>query len=471
MRWSRGVLILAVASVVSLAMDRNVVAEPFRIQDVPHIEQKPDFCGEACVAMALQGLGVQVDQDAVFDHSGLDPVEGRGCYTRELVRAVKSLGFDPGPVWYAVDPKQADADLERAVNWLVGSLSHGQMSIVCMHYDGEPKSPEHFRLLLAYDAGTDEFLYHEPALPNGKGLRMSRARLKELWPLKYEADRWSLVSLSLKPVQLPAAEASERFTAADYAQHIHGLKKTLPPGFHLRIEEPFVVAGDEDPKTVDRRSQETVRWAVDRLRRDYFQRDPLEIVTVWLFRDNVSYETHVEKLFGKKPTTPYGYYSPAHRALVMNISTGGGTLVHELVHPFIHSNFWRCPAWFNEGLASLYEQSGDREGHIVGLTNWRLKGLQRTIGDGKLLSFNTLCHTKTNEFYGDSQGTNYAQARYLCYYLQEQGKLVQFYHQFVKNAATDPSGYATLKSVLGTEDMTQFQKDWEAYVRKLSFPD
>jgi len=46
--------------------------------------------------------------------------------------------------------------------------------------------------------------------------------------------------------------------------------------------------------------------------------------------------------------------------------------VHEIVHPFMAANFPDCPAWFNEGLASLYEQSSERDGKIIGLTNWRL---------------------------------------------------------------------------------------------------
>ena len=46
----------------------------------------------------------------------------------------------------------------------------------------------------------------------------------------------------------------------------------------------------------------------------------------------------------------------------MNIATGGGTLVHEIVHPFVEANFPGCPTWFNEGLGSLYEQSAERKG-------------------------------------------------------------------------------------------------------------
>ena len=153
----------------------------------------------------------------------------------------------------------------------------------------------------------------------------------------------------------------------------------------------------------------------------------------------------------------------------MNISTGGGTLVHEIVHPFMASNFPACHAWFNEGLASLYEQCGDKDGHIWGKTNWRLRGLQGAIGDDRVPSFKTLCSTTTHEFYEEDPGTNYSQARYLCYYLQEHGLLVKYYHEFKKNADKDPGGYATLQRILGERDMNQFKKNWEAYVAKLRF--
>jgi len=86
---------------------------------------------------------------------------------------------------------------------------------------------------------------------------------------------------------------------------------------------------------------------------------------IWLFRDKASYATHALKTVSAiLRRRPYGYYSTQHRALLMNIATGGGTLVHEIVHPFMRANFPACPAWFNEGLGSLFEQSADREGHL-----------------------------------------------------------------------------------------------------------
>jgi hypothetical protein len=47
---------------------------------------------------------------------------------------------------------------------------------------------------------------------------------------------------------------------------------------------------------------------------------------------------------------------------------------------------------------------------------------------------------------------------------------VKFYHQFADGRKDDPTGYKTLKAVLGEADMAAFQKRWETYVLGLRFP-
>ena len=224
------------------------------------------------------------------------------------------------------------------------------------------------------------------------------------------------------------ARGAGREANAVYARHVAGLKQKAPPGFTVVEQPPFVVVGDEPPASVRLRATRTVRWAVDALKQEYFERDPEETIDIWLFKDKASYEKYARELFQDKPTTPFGYYSPVHHALIMNISTGGGTLVHEIVHPFMRANFPACPAWFNEGLASLYEQSGERNGRIRGETNWRLARLQEAIRAGRTLSFKSLMAMSDGAFYGDGSNSDYsqfyAQARYLCYSLQERGLLV-----------------------------------------------
>lgn len=124
-------------------------------------------------------------------------------------------------------------------------------------------------------------------------------------------------------------------------------------------------------------------------------------------------------------------------------------------------------------LRSLYEQSAERDGKIVGLTNWRLAGLHEAIRNKNVSPFKTLCSTTTHQFYHEDKGTNYAQARYLCYYLQEHRLLRKYYHQFHANRKNDLTGYKTLQTILKCEDdqaMEVFKEKWEAYVMKLRFP-
>ncbi len=265
------------------------------------------------------------------------------------------------------------------------------------------------------------------------------------------------------------SSASTTFSKADFDKHIMQLKPRLPSkDFSIVVQPPFVVIGDEPHEVVKERADETIRWAVEKLKQDYFPNDPSEILDIWLFKNELSYNKYTKLLFNDKPSTPYGYYSHAHKALIMNIATGGGTLVHEIVHPFMEANFPSCPSWLNEGLGSLYEQCGEQDGHIHGYVNWRLPGLQVAVKAGDVQSFKDFTALDANGFYSDNRGVNYAQARYLCYYLQEKGLLVKFYRRFHDNQKTDPTGYATLIAVLGNPNMERFKKDWEKYVLELN---
>ncbi len=72
--------------------------------------------------------------------------------------------------------------------------------------------------------------------------------------------------------------------------------------------------------------------------------------------------------------------------MLMNVGTGTGTLVHELTHALIKPDFPQVPSWFNEGLASLFEQCTLDNGDICGLPNWRLPDLQNAIRKNELRS-------------------------------------------------------------------------------------
>ena len=293
------------------------------------------------------------------------------------------------------------------------------------------------------------------------------------WPKLFVlAGIWG--ASSVPTISAPSDAGNARGSNAESSNHLAMLIAKAPPGFTCLWEPPFFIIGDEPVEMVRRRATNTVKWAVDLLKRDYFTRDPLPTIDIWLFKDKDSYEKNVRELFQDTPTSRFGYYSPAHRALFMNISTGGGTLVHEIVHPFMETNFPNCPAWLNEGLASLFEASTVRDGHLKGLINWRLTGLEAAIRQQTLLPFDKLMALSHSEFYensGDANaGEHYAQARYLCYYLQEKGLLRPFYREFSANVKTDPTGVRSLKKVLQENDLEAFKNKWEKFILQLRTP-
>ena len=89
---------------------------------------------------------------------------------------------------------------------------------------------------------------------------------------------------------------------------------------------------------------------------------------------------------------------------------------------------------------------------------------------GKLPSFEKLLLSTPDGFCDDPRGTNYAQARYLCYYMQERGVLVEFCSRFRADSTRDPTGLEMLRAALGEPDLGAFKKKWEAYVLRLRYP-
>lgn len=225
------------------------------------------------------------------------------------------------------------------------------------------------------------------------------------------------------------------------------LKAQLPADdFTIITVGPWVLATDLTKAEAQRFAESTIAVYAARMQKQLFTRTPrAEPVKVYLFKDAESYTLWNVKLYKERPSTPYGYYSRAKRALVMNIGTGGGTLLHEMAHAMAEADFPEVPAWLNEGIGSLFEASMDRNGKVVGFTNWRLTGLKRDLEQGTAVKFETLLKLSDTEFYGERSGSNYAAARYLMQYLQDHGKLETFYARVRDNA--DADALASLRKV------------------------
>jgi len=237
-----------------------------------------------------------------------------------------------------------------------------------------------------------------------------------------------------------------------------------------RVEDFFFVASNDSLQSFVQ-YKATIARVYRYLYEDYFTRKPEKPIRVYLFRDKTSYDVYCRSNYEKPPSTPYGFYMSKERKMVMNISTGTGTLAHELVHPLLAEDFPGVPSWFNEGFASLYEQSGERGGKMVGFVNWRLPKLKQVLKIGKGIALADLMKTTTEQFYGeDDRGVNYATARYLCLYLQEKKLLIPFFKEFKKSAKEDPTGALAFERATGKKP-AELDPAWREWVLGLKYQD
>ena len=283
-------------------------------------------------------------------------------------------------------------------------------------------------------------------------------------------SRKGLVTVVGALLILVAGERTFAVEESDWQRAETAWRERVPRGFPLIRAEPFLVTGDIGEAKVRRLVERTIGPCSRALYHDFFEKRPDFVITIFLFGDDTSYRTWSKKLFGREPTTKFGYYLQGEQALVMNIATGSGTLVHEMVHPLMAVDFPRSPAWFNEGMGSLFEQCHVKEGlSLRGLVNWRLPILQRAIGTERYVPLERLVATSTSEFYGPNQGVHYAEARYLLLYAQEKGLLRGLYRHFRAHVEQDPTGRLSLEKTFG-KPLSEVESDWLTWTETLRWP-
>ena len=269
------------------------------------------------------------------------------------------------------------------------------------------------------------------------------------------------IPLYSAPATQPTIEARSGQLLADWQARFK------EEGFTALVAGPFVLAGDGSAEQVARYRDGTVLSAARAMHATYFNAEPAEPILILLFESDASYRRLARKWLNDATVPHYGYFRHDN-IMVMNVATGTGTLVHELTHALIKPDFPDVPSWFNEGLASLYEQCTMATGTIRGLVNWRLPGLKKAIKANTLRPFAELINDP--QFCReDLVGINYAQSRYLMLYLQEKGRLTNYYKVFRGDVKEDPTGLETLKQIVAPQSFDVFEKEWRAWVMTLKF--
>ena len=164
------------------------------------------------------------------------------------------------------------------------------------------------------------------------------------------------------------------------------------------------------------------------------------VFTVYLAPNQVRMQRLAHVVHGvTTDTVMIGYSSEALWSMAAVIrTTAHGTLKHELMHLMVQRDFPDVPAWLNEGLAALYEESTWVGPDLVGHPGWRGRVLRSSWPRQSSPEFPPLAELmgmSGSDFLSriDDYGVSEALARYFVMYLQERGTLVSVY-QWLREA-------------------------------------
>ena len=275
----------------------------------------------------------------------------------------------------------------------------------------------------------------------------------------------------------PTSTATSTSTAAPYslatdvADRIDAAAGELGRGASSAVvSDTFVLVAPPGNARGFQASVDLARRTLDAYFDGRFAAHPGHALSVYLFFDRATYAEYCQRAFHEPCLSPFGFWRPDERRIVMNAAPGLGTLTHELVHPIVDADFPDAPIWINEGIASLFEAPVLAGAHeIHGAKNWRLPRLVRALASPKEAPharLATLFGMSDDVFRDDDEDLHYALARYVCQWLDAHAQLWPFYHAWRDGFATDPTGARAFERVTrATPDAASAA--WERWVKSL----
>ncbi len=224
--------------------------------------------------------------------------------------------------------------------------------------------------------------------------------------------------------------------------------RRLAPGAKVHVIGRYTIAttSGQSPAEIQRMAAQLERY-VAFLSREYGFSLPDRYVTLYLVPDIGRVRAVADKVHGLdvSPSTLGYSFQDDLSAVGMVRGTQTGTLMHELFHLLVRASFGDIPQWLDEGVASLYEVSAERDGRYVGLPNWRGRVLDnawdmrptlRSVVASPWFAFDRTDGQENGWMMeAERAAVHLATARYLALYLQDKGKLRTVFDAF---RARDP---------------------------------
>lgn len=181
------------------------------------------------------------------------------------------------------------------------------------------------------------------------------------------------------------------------------------------------------------------------------------------------YATWARRHFGERADRVGGAY--LHDDLQLVAQDLGSTLRHEYWHVLHWRHMTRLgqrhPLWVMEGLCSLVEDvEQGADGMLVPVASWRTNTARRLETSGGLIPWEVLFALSRERFMGSRPLATYAESRSIFLWLYQQGKLREWYTNYVTGFANDPTGSAAFVATFD-KPIKDIEKTYRAWLRGL----
>lgn len=283
---------------------------------------------------------------------------------------------------------------------------------------------------------------------------------KDIKPDSTENDT---VRQSRSPVLSDLEETLPGYSYDDIIEHY---QKILPAGFSVTKYKYFVIFSELDDKQTAALIENDVNNTSTAMTGNYVQKMPDVVTPIILFNEFDKYKKFVLDNYdiAENDLSPYGFYKISKNVIIIRYVSWKGSILHEITHRFIRSDFPDIPSWFDEGFASLHEKSTFVNGSLRGEFSWRIIPIRRAFENNSYTGLKVLMETNDDELYGQKSPYYYAQSRYLLMMLQEKELLKDFYVLFKNTYSKDETGISQLEKVT-KKSLAEIDGEFVEYIK------
>ncbi|MDA4846848.1 SH3 domain-containing protein [Hoeflea poritis] len=173
---------------------------------------------------------------------------------------------------------------------------------------------------------------------------------------------------------------TRRRVPLDDEEAAYRMAEDLSPAGRAWVSGRLILISESDHQSSELKTiASTLNRYLDFLSREYGIGNLDHYVTVHLVGDRYHLQDRARDLHGLDVSAAtLGYAYADDLSLIAYVpGTATGTVLHELFHLMVRSEYGNIPQWLDEGIASLYEVSVSNGDRYWGVHNWRGEVLER----------------------------------------------------------------------------------------------